>query len=140
MTKVKEFMHPGAETLPPDATISKIAQIMKDKDVGAVPIVDKGAIVGMVTDRDITVRALADGGDLSKLTAKDIMTKDIACCAEGDTAQSASQIMQSKRIRRLPVLSKDKKIVGIVSLGDLTRAMPDEASGRLAKAVSAHHV
>ena len=136
---VHEVMHTGVEAHAPDTPVAKIAKTMKDKDVGAVPIVDKGQLVGMVTDRDIALRALASDGDASKLTARDVMSKSVACCDETDTARSAAQLMQAKRVRRLPVLSKDKKIVGMVSLGDITHAMSDEVSGQLAKAVSAHH-
>lgn len=136
---VHQVMHAGVESHAPDTPIARIAKTMKDKDVGAVPIVDKGQVVGMITDRDITLRAIAGDGDVSKLTAKDIMSGTVSCCNETDTARSAAQLMESKRVRRLPVLGKDKKIVGMVSLGDITHAMSDDISGQLAKAVSAHH-
>jgi CBS domain-containing protein len=113
---------------------------MKQRDIGAVPIVEKGQLVGMVTDRDITLRALADGKDAAKLTAKDVMTKNVACCHEADSALAASKMMQERRIRRLPVLDKSDKLVGMVSLGDLSHAMSEEHSGRLTRAVSGHHV
>lgn len=138
--KIQDVMHTGVESQSPDTPLAAVAKTMKSKDVGAVPIVDNGKLVGMVTDRDITVRALADGKDISKLTAKDVMTKDVACCQDTDTASAAARLMETKRVRRLPVLGADKKLVGMVSLGDISHAMSDEVSGRLAKAVSAHHV
>jgi CBS domain-containing protein len=93
----------------------------------------------MVTDRDIAIRALADGRDASKLTAKDVMTKNVACCRASDSATSASHTMQERRIRRLPVVDESDKLVGMVSLGDLTHAMSEELSGRLVRAVTDHH-
>lgn len=138
--KIHDIMHPGISSHAPDASLSAIAKTMKERDIGAVPIVDKGKLVGMVTDRDITVRALADGKDIAKLTAKDVMTSDVACCRLSDTAIDASKLMQERRIRRLPVLDKSENLVGMVSMGDLTHAMSDEMSGRLAKSVSSHHV
>lgn len=137
--KVHDIMHEGVEAHAPDAPLSTIANTMKARDIGAVPILDNGKLVGMVTDRDITIRALADGRDIAKLTAKDVMTKDIACCHENDSTVAASRTMQERRIRRLPVLDKSEKLVGMLSLGDLTHAMPEDLSGRLAKAVSDHH-
>lgn len=138
--KIHDIMHAGINAHAPDATLLAIAKTMREKDIGAVPIVDKGKLVGMVTDRDITVRALADGKDIAKLTAKDVMTSDVASCRSSDTAIAASKLMQERRIRRLPVLDKSENLVGMVSLGDLTHAMSDELSGRLAKSVSSHHV
>lgn len=137
--KVHDIMHKGVEAHAPDASLSTIANTMKARDIGAVPILDNGKLVGMVTDRDITIRALADGRDIAKLTAKDVMTKDIACCHENDSTIAASRTMQERRIRRLPVLDKSEKLVGMLSLGDLTHAMPEDLSGRLARAVSDHH-
>ncbi len=137
--KVYDVMHAGIETHAPETPLAKVAKTMKDKDIGAVPIVDKGKLVGMVTDRDIAVRALANGRDASKLTAKDVMSKSVACCHDSDSVVSASRLMQERCIRRLPVIDESNDIVGIVSLGDLTHAMSEEASGRLARAVSAHH-
>jgi CBS domain-containing protein len=137
--KIHDIMHAGVEAHAPDAPLSALAKTMKSKDIGAVPIVEQGKLVGMVTDRDIAVRALADGKDVGQLTAKDVMSKNIACCHEADSALSASKMMQERRIRRLPVLDDNEKLVGMVSLGDLTHAMSEELSGRLARAVSAHH-
>jgi CBS domain-containing protein len=137
--KVHDIMHAGVEIHAPDTALTAIAKTMKTKDIGAVPILDKGKLVGMVTDRDIAIRALAGGRDVSKLTAKDVMTRNVACCHESDSAASASRTMQERRIRRLAVIDESDKLIGMVSLGDLTHAMSEELSGRLAKAVSAHH-
>jgi CBS domain-containing protein len=138
--KIHDIMHSGVESHAPDTPLSAIARTMKERDIGAVPIVEKGQLVGIVTDRDITVRALADGKDAAKLTAKDVMTKNVACCHEADSTIAASKKMQERRIRRLPVLDEGDKLVGMVSMGDLSHAMSEEHSGRLTRAVSGHHV
>lgn len=137
--KIKDVMHVGVETHEPGTPIATIAKTMKTKDIGAVPIVDNERVVGMVTDRDITVRALADGGDISELTARDVMTKDVVCCQETDTPTAAERLMATKRIRRLPVLDKNDRLVGMVALGDISQAVSEELSGKLVRAVSAHH-
>jgi CBS domain-containing protein len=139
MIKVKELMHAGVEASAPETPITSIAKKMKEKDIGAIPITDKDQLVGMVTDRDITVRALANGQDISAMTAKDVMTKNVASCQETDTAQAAARVMRERQIRRLPVLNAQRKVVGMVSLGDLTHVVSEELSGKLIKAVSAHH-
>lgn len=137
--KIKDVMHVGVETHAPNTPITTIAKTMKMKDVGAVPIVDNDRVVGIVTDRDITVRALADGPDISKITAKDVMTKNVVSCQESDTPSAAERLMESKRVRRLPVLDKDERLVGMVALGDISHAVSEEMSGKLIKAVSEHH-
>ncbi len=73
--KIREVMHKGVEVMAPDAPVAKLAEKMRDKDIGAIPIGSSSQIVGMVTDRDITIRAVANGKDMSKLTAQDVMTK-----------------------------------------------------------------
>ncbi|HVV33092.1 MAG TPA: CBS domain-containing protein [Vitreimonas sp.] len=112
---------------------------MKEQDVGAVLITDNKQLVGMVTDRDIALRAAADGADWSKLTAKDVMTKNVATCQEGDSIHHAAQLMETRNIRRLPVLDHAKNVVGIVSLGDISHGAPHDVSTKLMQAVSAHH-
>ena len=137
--KIHDVMHAGVDAHEPTTLVSTIARTMKDNDIGAVPIIDKGKLVGMVTDRDIAVRALADGRDATQLTAKDVMTKGVACCRPSDSTLAASRLMQERAIRRLAVVDEGDKLVGMVSLGDLAHAMSEEHPGQLAKAVSAHH-
>jgi CBS domain-containing protein len=137
--KVKQIMHAGAETLAPNDTVFAISKTMRDKDIGAAPIADKGALVGMVTDRDIALRALGEGRDAGKLTAKDIMTGNVISCRDTDDVKDVAKLMEAHRVRRLPVLDRDKKIVGMISLGDLSHAAPHALTEDVVKAVSAHH-
>jgi CBS domain-containing protein len=138
--KVKEMMHKGAEYVAPNAKLQVIAKKMRDYDVGSIPVCEGGKIVGMVTDRDIAVRALANGKDLSKLEAKDVMSKDVVFCRDNEEAEDAIRIMEDNRIRRLPVLNDAKRLVGMVSLGDISHALSQELTGEVTRAVSAHHL
>jgi len=138
--KVKDMMHKGAEYVAPNAKLQVIAKKMRDYDVGAIPVCEDGKTIGMVTDRDIAVRALANGKDLSKLEAKDVMSKNVIFCRDSEEAEDALRIMEDNKIRRLPVLNEAKKLVGMVSLGDISYALSRDLTGEVTKAVSAHHV
>jgi CBS domain-containing protein len=136
--KVKDAMHAGTEWLPPSTPLVEIAKRMRDKDIGCVPIGDNDRLVGMVTDRDITLRAVAAGGDYNKLTARDVMTKSIIFCRESEELADAVRIMEQKKVRRLPVINDQKRLVGMLSLGDISHKSR-EMSAEVMAAVSAHH-
>lgn len=137
--KVRDAMHKGAEWLGPDTPISDVARKMRDLDIGAVPIGENDRLVGMVTDRDITCRAVANGKDVSKLKARDVMSKGIVYCRDSEDVDDALRIMEQKQIRRLPVINDDKRMVGMLSLGDISHAVSHELAGEVISAVSAHH-
>ena len=94
--------------------------------VGSLPVCENDRLVGMLTDRDIVVRAIADGCDTKTTTAREIMTPDIVYCFEDQDVQEAARLMEQNQIRRLVVLNRDKRLVGIVSLGDLAVETGDE--------------
>lgn len=137
--KVKSSMHKGAQWMTPDTPLKALANTMLQQDIGAIPIGENDRLIGMVTDRDITVRAVANGKDVSTLTARDVMTKDIVWCRDSDEVTHAANIMQSKQIRRLPVIDKNKRMVGILSLGDLSHTATERTAAAVTRAVSAHH-
>jgi CBS domain-containing protein len=137
--KVKNAMHKGAEWVAPDTPVAQVAKKMRELDVGSIPVGENDRLIGMVTDRDITCRGVANGKDLSKLTARDVMTKGIVYCRDGEELDDALRIMESKKIRRLPVIDEKKRMVGMLSLGDVSHAASHELSGELMAAVSAHH-
>ncbi|MGC2074616.1 MAG: CBS domain-containing protein [Xanthobacteraceae bacterium] len=116
--KVKSSMHKGAQWMPPDTSLKTLANTMLQQDIGAIPIGENDRLIGMVTDRDITVRAVANGKDVSTLTARDVMTKGIFWGRDNDDVSHAANVMQSNQIRRLPVIDKNKRLVGILSLGE----------------------
>ncbi|WP_342238574.1 CBS domain-containing protein [Inquilinus sp. OTU3971] len=137
--KVKEIMHSGTACVAPDTFVVTLAKKMLNDDIGALPVHENGRLIGIVTDRDIALRAIASGKNASVLTAKEVMTSDVSCCHDTDEVNDAVRLMESKHIRRLPVLDKSDKVVGMLSLGDISTAMPREVTGELMQAVSAHH-
>ena len=137
--KVKNCMHKGAQWVSPDTPVKAMANTMREQDIGAIPVGENDRLIGMVTDRDITVRGAADSKDFSRLTARDIMTKGIVWCRDSDDLTHAANIMQAKQVRRLPVIDKNKRMVGILSLGDLSHAGTERTIAAAARAVSAHH-
>lgn len=137
--KVKQAMHAGVEWCAPDTPLSEIARMMRDGDIGAVPIGENDRLIGMVTDRDIVCRGFADGKDPASLTAREVMTQGIVYCSEDQNLEDAVHIMEKRRIRRMPVLDSKKRMTGMLSLGDLSHAAGHELTGELAEAVSAHH-
>lgn len=132
-------MHKGLECVSPGAAVSTVAQKMKQFDVGAIPVTDDGELIGMITDRDIVVRCLANGKNITDLIAKDVMTRGVVYCRDTEEAEDAIRIMEEKQIRRLPVLDEKKRMVGMISLGDVSHALPQDLAGEVTKAVSAHH-
>ncbi|HMC65411.1 MAG TPA: CBS domain-containing protein [Gemmataceae bacterium] len=124
--RISEVMTQGAECTRPEATLQEAADRMKALDVGSLPVCDNDRLVGIVTDRDITVRATAEACDPCGTCVRDVMTPGIVYVFEDQLVIDAVQLMQEKQIRRLPVLSRDKRLVGIVSLGDLAVKTGDE--------------
>ncbi len=138
--KVKEAMHKGVEWVAPDTPIAEIARLMRTRDIGSVPIGEDDRLIGMVTDRDIVCKGLArDGFDPQRTTARDVMTPGIHCCHEDDDLAKAVKHMEGLNIRRLPVINKSKRMVGILSLGDISHSAPSELLTECVKSVSAHH-
>ena len=137
--KVKDAMHKGVEWVSPDTPVSKVAALMKKLDVGAVPVGENDRLIGMVTDRDITCRGLANSKDPAKLTARDVMTEGVVYCTEGEDLADAARLMEQKQIRRLPVINDKKRMVGMLRLGDLSHAASRTLTGEVVSAVSAHH-
>ncbi|HEY3092961.1 MAG TPA: CBS domain-containing protein [Vicinamibacterales bacterium] len=114
---IREVMTPNPQCVSPGDSIQNAARIMRDCDTGAVPVVDNGRPVGIVTDRDIVVRAVADGGQLSR-PVREIVSTNIVCASPDMSTHEAAHLMSEHQIRRLPVVENDR-LVGIVSLGDL---------------------
>jgi CBS domain-containing protein len=137
--QIKDVMHKGAICVEPTTPVREIAKRMLDDDVGAIPVRANGQLVGIVTDRDITCRAVAATRDLSELTAQDVMTKNVTCCSPEDDIAAAIKTMERKKVRRLPVTSKDSGLMGMLSLGDISHKVAESLSGEVLRAVSAHH-
>src|SRR5437773_11796367 len=117
--QLREIMTPDVEVVDSKAVLKEAAAKMKHLDVGVMPVCDGEKLKGTLTDRDITVRATAEGRNPSKTKVSDIMSKEIAYCFEDQEIEEAMSLMEARQIRRLPILSREKRLVGIVSLGDL---------------------
>lgn len=137
---VKTAMHKGAEWVGPQTSLAEVARKMRELDVGSIPVGENDRLIGMVTDRDITCRGIGNGRDVNKLTARDVMTKGIVYCRDRDSIDEALGIMESKKIRRLPVIDDNKRMVGMLSFGDISHAASPKLAGELMAAVSSHHV
>ena len=137
--KVKDVMHQGVTWVEPTISIREIARRMRDDDIGSVPIGENDRLVGIVTDRDIICRGVANGADCNALTARDVMSKPIIYCRADDNLELAIRIMEKNKIRRLPVIDKDKRLVGILALGDISEIVGQDAAGEVMRSVSAHH-
>ena len=117
--QIKDIMTADVEAVRPDTPLADAAQRMRDIDVGLMPVFDGKQLLGMLTDRDITIRAVAQGRDPRTTPVGDVMTPDLIFCYDDQDVSEAAQLMQQKQIRRLLVLDRTMHLVGIVSLGDL---------------------
>jgi CBS domain-containing protein len=120
----------------PETTLRQAAQKMRDLDVGSLPVCDNDRLVGMVTDRDIAIRAVADGRDPNEVRAADVMSEGVEYCYQDDDLGHAAQIMREKQIRRLVVLNHDKRLIGILSLGDIAVTGDEEEVGETLEEIS----
>jgi CBS domain-containing protein len=119
MTKISEVMTRGVEVIGPDETLQRAAQLMDELNVGSLPVCDGNRLVGMITDRDITVRATAAGMAPGEASVAEVMSEQTRWCTEDQTIDDVMQQMADVQIRRVPVLNERREVVGIVSLGDL---------------------
>ena len=117
--QLKDVMTPGVEVIAPDASIYEAAQKMSHLDIGPLPVCEDNRLIGMLTDRDITVRAVAAGRDPVTTLVRDVMTPDIVYGFDDQDIADAARLMEQYQIRRLPVLNRNKQLVGLVALGDL---------------------
>src|SRR5256714_2145817 len=117
--QLKDVMTPGVEVIAPEASIDEAAEKMRHRDIGRLPVCDGEHLVGMLTDRDITVRAVAAGRDPLTTQVREVMTPDVVYGFEDQEVEDAAHLMAQYQIRRLPVLNRSKQLVGMVALGDL---------------------
>jgi CBS domain-containing protein len=136
MTTVADIMTRNVRTLAPTDTVRRAAQSMGELNVGSIPVCNGKKLVGMVTDRDITLRGVAEGLDAEKTVLSDIMSKDVKWCFEDQPLEEVMETMAASQIRRLPVVSRDKELVGIFSLGDLATKTDNEEVGSVLEDIS----
>lgn len=137
--QVKEIMTPNPEYVLSTATIYEAAKKMKELDTGFLPIGDKekDIIIGTLTDRDIVISAIVSGKD-ANTEVKNVMNKGVEYCFETDSVEDASKKMKDKQIRRLIVLNKDKRLTGVLSLGDIALSCENKISGDTLEDISKH--
>ncbi len=136
--KLKEIMTREVEVVHPDDSLQAAARKMRMRDVGLLPVCEGDQLVGALSDRDITMRATAEGLDPKTTPVRELMTTAVVCCFEDQGVNEAARLMKDNRIRRLMVLNRDdRRLVGIVSLGDLATSVGDnELSGQVLQRVS----
>lgn len=117
MQQLKDLMNRDVKVISPDATLAEAARQMRDGDFGMMPVGENDRLIGTISDRDITIRAVADGKDAGT-KVREVMSEGVAWAYEDDTVERAAQIMSKHQVRRLPVVNRDKRLVGIVALGD----------------------
>ena len=124
--KVRDVMTRDVELVTPDTSLQDAARKMRDTDTGFLPVGENDRLVGTLTDRDITIRSTAEGQDPKSAKVRDAMTDELVFVLEESEATEAADLMARRQIRRLPVLDQDKRLVGVVSLGDLATRTPDD--------------
>ena len=117
--QVKEAMKSPAVVAAAETALHEAARLMRDHKVGCLPVCDNGQLVGIVTDRDLVWRALADGACSPESKCSDVMAKPVVTCSPGDSLEEAARAMDQARVHHLPVLDADRRIAGVLSLGDL---------------------
>ena len=135
--KVSEIMSREPVVVAPGTSLSETAQLMRDLDVGMLPVCDGDRLQGMITDRDIAIRGVAEDLDPTSSTAEDVMTKNVLFCFEDDSVDEAAHKMEANQVRRLVILTREKRLIGVLSLGDLaTRTEEKETVAEAVKAIS----
>jgi len=135
--KVSEIMTRDVELIQPDDTLHVAAQKMRDRDIGFLPVCDGTSLMGVLSDRDIAIRAIAGGMDMTVMLGRDLMTSPAIYAFDDQDVKEAAKIMGENQIRRLVVLSReDERLVGVVSLGDLARSGITDISGQVLRKVS----
>jgi len=133
--KVEQAMTTNVRTVTPDASVVDAARIMRDEDTGSVPVVDDGRVAGIVTDRDIVLRGVADGRDVTALDVREVCSSDPVTVEPGRDLDEALRLMAQHQVRRLPVVDGDR-LVGVLAQADVARATDDRATGALVDDIS----
>ncbi len=136
MTQIKDCMSKNFTVVTPDTSLAACAKIMRDQDIGFIPVGENDRLIGMVTDRDIVINCIANGANPQTTTARDAMTAKTYYCFENDQADDVVQNMADIKVRRLPVVNANKRLVGIVSLGDLAQNVERAEIGKAQQAIT----
>jgi CBS domain-containing protein len=139
---VRDAMTAHAEWITPDISLTEVARKMRDENIGCLPVGENDRVIGMITDRDLACRAVAEGADPNTTKAREIMTAGITWCFEDEDVKDATLRMAEKEIHHIPVMSREKRMTGILSLSDLALRAPQdlfvEVSRLVARDASRH--
>jgi CBS domain-containing protein len=135
MSSIRDLMTESPTTCEPSTTVVEAAKVMANEDVGPVPVVQEGRVVGLVTDRDLVIRVLAEGRDPSSTTIGEIASSDLVTVQPDSDLQEALQLMAQNQVRRLPVV-EGEQLVGIVAQADVARAAEEEHTGEVVQEIS----
>lgn len=133
---IKEVMTPSPTTVEPGASVVEAARTMRERDTGIVPVVENGKLIGTVTDRDIVVRLIAEGRDPSSATVREIASTDLVTVDPQQELDEGLRLMAQHKVRRLPVVEEDGRLVGIVSQADVARQEDDARTGEVVEQIS----
>jgi CBS domain-containing protein len=125
---IKDLMTCGVEVMRPNETVMTAAKKMAERDIGFLAVCDGDRLIGALTDRDITIRAVARGLDAAKTRVQDVMTKELTYCYEDEDIEHTAQLMKEKHLRRVVVVDRNTRLVGVVSLGDLARQQESQSA------------
>ena len=134
--KVRDAMTGTVDTISPATTVLEAARRMRDDDIGAIPVAENDRLVGMVTDRDLVVRSLADAHDVATTSVSDAMSSGVLYCFDDQSGKEVLEMMEKQQVRRMPVVDHDKNLVGIVTLGDLAVEGDEEKAGDALEGIS----
>jgi CBS domain-containing protein len=134
--RVNEVMTAGIRVAEPDESLVHAAKKMRSQNIGALPVIQNRRLIGMLTDRDIAIRAVGANKDPAKVKVRDIMSEECLWCSENEALEDAVRIMEQNRVRRLPVMNDNKDIVGMLSLEDVALHAPASLTGEALKAVA----
>lgn len=132
----RDLMSRGVECVGPDEKLRDVAVKLRDMDVGSFPVCDGGRLTGIITDRDIAVRCVANGADPNQAKVGDAMSDELVFCFEDQTADEVSQLMHQHQVRRLPVLDADKKLIGIIAVADLALEGTEDQTAEAVEGIS----
>jgi CBS domain-containing protein len=133
---VREVMTPNPRTASSSQSLTEAAQMMKNEDAGSLPVVDAGRLVGIVTDRDIVVRAVAEGVDPGMLTVGEIASRRVVAITADQSLDDALALMEQYQVRRLPVIERDDEVVGILAQADIALAVREKRAGEVLEEIS----
>jgi CBS domain-containing protein len=133
---IRDVMTPNPQSVEPSSTIADAARLMRDNDVGSLPVVEDGKLTGVVTDRDIAVRAVAEGKDPQGTKVGDVLSKDVVTIDPQQDLDEALRLMARHQVRRLPVVEEDGRLVGIVAQADVAKHGDDRKTGQVVEEIS----